>query len=55
MGGEAKDGYCVIDPWCVFSEMWDEVKETVEHRVYNATQNNQIVALWHMNYTFGFL
>jgi len=28
--------------------MWAGVEETVEHRVYNATQNNQIIALWQL-------
>jgi len=28
--------------------MWAEVEEIVEHPVYNATQNNQTVALWQM-------
>jgi len=30
-------------------EIWAEDEEIVDHRVYNATQNNQIVALWQVN------
>lgn len=48
VGGEGKYRYCVIETWCVVCEMWAGVEETVEHRVYNATQNNQIIALWQL-------
>jgi hypothetical protein len=49
VGVEAKERYFVIETLCVVCMIWAEVEERVEHRVYNAIQNNQIVALWQMS------
>ena len=47
VGAEAKERYFVTDTTCVLWEIWTEAEEIVEHRIYNATQNNQILAFIH--------